>query len=177
MRFPSLVVGIGSDRKRTTGTPKASKLTFLQSSFKLCRFRKSYDANFFQMCINSLYGKALTPSTLCCKSAKFDEFLNNANCFFFLFFLAQVFYVYFIMLHFEIITSTPNEDPSSGHLYQKRKTKPEEPVPHKTISFTAPQNRPVVLSQRTRLSAPQEAADIKIPGALVFKAALLKPPS
>lgn len=81
------------------------------------------------------------------------------------------------MLHFEIITSTPNDDSSSGHLYQKRKTKPKEPVSHKTISFTASQNRPVVLSQRTRLLVPQEAADIKIPGALVFKAALLKPPS
>lgn len=89
-------MGISSDRKRTTGTPKASKLTFLQSGFKLCRFRESYDANFFQMCINSLYGKALTPSTLCCKSAKFDEFLTNANCFFFLFFSSPKSFMYIL---------------------------------------------------------------------------------
>lgn len=128
--FPSMVVGISSDLKRTTGTPKARKLTFLPASFKLCRFRESCDANFFQMCINCLYGKALTPSTLCCKIAKVDEFLTNANC------LPpippnhplplQVFYVYFIMLHFEIVTSTVDDDSSSGHLYQKRKTKPGE---------------------------------------------------
>lgn len=75
------------------------------------------------MCIKSLYGKALTHSTLCCKSAKFDEFLTNANCFFF---LPQVFYVYFIMLHLEIITSMLNDDSSSAH--PKRKAIPEASV-------------------------------------------------
>lgn len=83
------------------------------------------------------------------------------------------------MLHFEIITSTPNDDSSSGQ-NAKLKLNPKNlrpPPTHKTISITAPQNRPVVLSQRTRLLAPQEAADTKIAGALVFKAALLKPPS
>lgn len=71
---------------------KANKLfsQFRGSRVKLCRFRESYDANFFQMCIKSLYGKALTHSTLCCKSAKFGEFLTNANFFFFL--LLCIFY-------------------------------------------------------------------------------------
>lgn len=56
--------------------------------------------------------------------------------------LLQVFYVYFIMLHLEIITSMLNDDSSSAHLH------PKTPVSWWTISCIATQNRPVVLPER-----------------------------
>lgn len=128
VRFPSTLADASSDWTLVMRAPKVSKLTFLRfrgSSFKLCPFRESHDANFFQMCIKSLYGKELTHSTLCCKSAKFGEFLTNANCFFS---LPQVFYVYFITLHLEIIPSMLNDDSSSAHSHPKRRTKPNDSV-------------------------------------------------